>query len=212
MMKNIDKNQAQGALKIHASLLKRAVNNDSDALSTMFRQFIPQDEEIYYAQYLGRKGLLWIGTHSFACFTNKRVADISVGAFGEVIFQDGYLEFINSSVIYQPSKLGLYLLYGFWLFISFILSSSLYSALWWNWGAGSSLFISIILFGLMLLLTPFLVKSYYGIVKCGIVLWVREGVPVYIFSNRRYLKRANFLCRGVTTYREKRLKQIEWSP
>lgn len=197
-----------GEIRIKSSILNRAVTNDSEALFTMFKQFIPEDEKVYYTQYLGRKGLWFIGTHSFACLTNRRIADISVGAFGEVIYQDGYLEFVNSGVIYQPSKLGLYLLFGFWLILSFIITSTTYGALYWNFGSGVSFFVSLIVFTLFLLLTPFLIKIYYGLVKCGIVFWVREGVPLYIFSNRRYLKRANWLCRGVTACREKRVKEL----
>ncbi|MEO0927233.1 MAG: hypothetical protein AAFY63_15300 [Cyanobacteria bacterium J06643_13] len=205
-------NNLRGEIKIQSSILSRAVTNDSEALFTMFKQFIPDSEKIYYTQYLGRQGLWFIGTYSFACLTDRRVADISVGAFGEVVYQDGYLEFVNSSVIYQPSKLGLYLLVGFWLFFIFIITSVTYNFLYLSFAAGVSAFVSLVVFLLFILLTPFIVKAYYGLVKCGIVFWVREGVPLYIFSNRRYLKRANWLCRGVTSCRERRLKDINGKP
>ncbi len=205
-------NNLRGELKIQSSILSRAINNDSEALFTMFKQFIPENEKIYYTQYMGRKGLWFIGTHSFACLTDRRVADISIGAFGEVLYQDGYLEFVNSSVIYQPSKLCLYLLFGFWLILILVVTTSVHTSLSWNFGTGVSAFFSLIIFSLFVLLTPFIVKAYYALVKCGIVFWVREGVPLYIFSNRRYLKRANWLCRGVTSCREKRLKALQVKP
>jgi hypothetical protein len=197
----------KGDIKISASVLSRATQNDPEALATMFKQFIPEDEHIYYAQYLGLKGILGIGARSFACLTDRRVADISIGRFSELIYQDGYLEFINSGIIYQPSKLGLYILFGFWLLLTLIITNLIYSSLWWNSGGGLAFLASFIVFGLFLLLLPFVIKAYYGIVKCGIVFWVREGVPIYIFCNRKYLKRANLFCRNVTTSRESRLKE-----
>jgi hypothetical protein len=151
----------------------------------MFKQFVPEDENIYYIQYLGLQGLWGIGTRSFACLTERRVADITVGRFGEVTYQDGYLEAINSSIVYQPSKLSLYLLIG------------------------SSVIFAIPTFGITLLLLPFIVQGYYRLVKCGIVFAVKEGVPVYMFSNRKYLGRANALCRNLAIARETRIKTIK---
>src|SRR5215204_7573906 len=95
--------------KVDVSLLQRAKKSDPQALATIFRQFIPEGEKICWMEYLGSHG--WIfGRHSFGCLTERRVADVTIGAFGEVIYQDGYLEYINSSIIYQPSKLALYVL------------------------------------------------------------------------------------------------------
>ena len=203
-------NKSRGEIKIQSSILARAVNNDSEALFIMFEQFIPENEQIHYTQYLGRKGLWFIGMHSFVCLTERRVADLSVSSFGEIIYQDGYLEFLNSGIIYQPSKLGLYLIFGFWLILAFIIAFFTYTSFTYNYFFGSemSIFFSIIVFFLLMLFTPFIVKAYYGLVKCGIVFSIREGVPIYIFSNRRYLKRVNLLCRRITSYREKRLKDL----
>ena len=57
---------SQGSLTIGSSLLDQAKENDSNAIEIMFRQFLPEDEKIYYVQYLGLKGLWGIGTHEFA--------------------------------------------------------------------------------------------------------------------------------------------------
>jgi hypothetical protein len=204
------KNDLKGEVNIHHSILERAINNDSEALKIMFGQFIPEDEQVYLTQYLGLKGIWGMGTHSFACVTNRRIADISVGRFSEVIYQDGYLEFINSTVLYQPSKLALYLFVLTWLFlgvptaftISVLTTPLLNSAV-----AG---FIAALLFLIfIILLTPYMVKLYYRNVKCGIIFWIREGVPIYVFSNRKFIKRANMLCRDIALYREKRLKIIQ---
>jgi len=177
-----------GEIKIEPSILSRAIENDKEALLMMFRQFIPEDEDIYYVQYLGLQGLWGIGTRSFACLTERRVADITVARFGEVTYQDGYLEAVNSSIVYQPSKLGLYLWIGF------------------------SIFLAIFTFGITLLLLPFIVQGYYRLVKCGIVFVIKEGVPVYMFTNRKYLRRANFLCRSITILRENRINAIKNMP
>jgi hypothetical protein len=202
---------SKGDIRIHSSIIKRAIENDTEALSTMFKQFIPEDEDIHLVQYLGIKGLWGIGAHSFACLTSRRVADISVGRFSEVVYQDGYLEFINSGIIYQPSKLGLYILAGFWSLLALLVSLGTYAICASNWmlGPGVGFVAAALVLILFIALLPFLIKSYYGIVKCGIVFWVREGVPIYIFSNRKFLRRANLLCRNVTLCREHRLKLIE---
>lgn len=204
-------NELKGEVKIHHSVIERAITNDLEALKIMFAQFIPEDEQVYLVQYLGLKGIWGMGTHSFACVTNRRIADMSVGRFGEVIYQDGYLEFINSSVLYQPSKLALYLFVATWLFlgflITFVISAFTLPLLHPVVGFIATALLSITVISLI----PFVIKFYYGNVKCGIIFWVREGVPIYIFSNRRFIKRANILCRDVAMYREKRLRLIKGS-
>jgi hypothetical protein len=175
-----------GQIRIESSVLKKAICNDPEALINMFKQFVPEDETMYYYQYLGLKGFLGIGTHSFACLTDRRVADITVAHFGEVTYQDAYLESINSSFIYQPSKL---MLYGL---AFFIVISALFT------------------FGITLVLTPVVVRWYYSLVKCGVVFAVKEGgIFVYIFASRKYLGRVNALCRNMTVMRENRLKTIK---
>jgi hypothetical protein len=166
-------------IKISSSLLKRASKDDTDAIITMFKQFIPETEEIYFAQYLGLQGIWGVGNREFACLTDRRVADITVGRFGEVTYQDGYLEHINSTFIYQPSKLGLYLTVA-----------------------------TIVIFtlGIGLILLPLIVQGYYRLNKCGIVIAVRGGLPIYIFTNRGLLTRANQLLRLLTMSRETRIK------
>jgi hypothetical protein len=177
--------QNQGSISIGSSVLERARENDTEAIEIMFRQFLPDDEKIHYLQYLGLKGLWGIGTHEFVCLTERRVADITVGRFGEINYQDGYLECINSTVIHQPSKLMLYLMVGFYC---------LYS---------------LALVGIPLLFLPFVFQAYYRFVKCGVVLMVKEGIPIYMFASRKYINRVNTLCRQITIVREDRIKEIK---
>jgi hypothetical protein len=177
--------QNQGSISIGSSLLEQARENDPKSIETIFRQFIPYDEKIQYIQYLGLKGLWGIGTHEFVCLTDRRAADITVSRFGEVTYQDGYLECINSTIIYQPSKINLYLTVGFYC----VLSS--------------------FAFFIPLLFIPFVFQAYYRLVKCGALLVVKEGIPIYMFANRKYIGRVNALCRQLTIAREDRIKAIK---
>lgn len=195
--------EVKGEIRIGSNILSRCTKNDQKALLVMFKQFIPEDEEVYYLQYLGLEGIWGMGTKSFACLTERRVADITVSRFGEVTYQDGYLEAINSSIIYQPSKLGLYLLIIFYIFSASLLTIITFA---------SNIFLGLLIFGISFFLFPFTVRIYYRIVKCGIVFMIKEGIPIYMFTNRKYLKRANLLCRNITLLREKRIAVIKDMP
>jgi hypothetical protein len=160
------------------SLLDRAKQNDHEAIAIMFRQYLPRDEQVIVSEYLGVLGVWGVGTHSFAAVTDRRVAGMQVRILGGVTYQDGFLEFLNSGVVHQPSKLLLYL----------------YVAA-----------ISILTLGIGLLLLPLTVRMYYRFKKCGLVLWVREGVPVYVFSDRKRIGVANNLYREAAHLREELL-------
>ena len=176
--------RTRGVIKIEPSLMERAKNNEFEAIQKMFQQFLPENEAVLAAEYLGIKGLWGFGTSSFACVTHRRVASIQTGLFGEVVFQDGCMEYINSGIIYQPSKFGLYVLY-----------------------LGLAFF-ALFTFGFGLLLAPFSVKAYYNLNKCGVVFVIREGVSVYAFTDRDRLIIANRLYRMVMQAREIRIREI----
>lgn len=179
-----DTARSRGVIKIEQSLMQRAKNNEFEAIQKMFQQFLPENETVLAADYLGIKGLWGFGTLSFACVTNRRVASIQTGFFGEVVFQDGCMEYINSGIIYQPSK--------FWLYVLYLVL----------------VIFTIVTLGVGLLLAPFLVKLYYNLNKCGVVFVIREGVSVYIFTDRDRLIIANRLYRMVMQAREIRVKEI----
>jgi hypothetical protein len=192
------KNNQRDEVKFDRDVLNRATNGSSTSIESMFKKFIPDDERIICVGYLGIQGLWFIGIHSFICLTERRVADITIGNFGEVTYQDGYLEDINSSFIYQPSKPVL------WASItSFYLSNGWLA----YWAVGG--WVTIIFIILAILLLPFLVRIYYRFVKCGIVFAVREGISIYVFCDRKYLKRVIDLAREVTLQREIRIKLIK---
>jgi hypothetical protein len=195
-------NNQQSDIRIASSIIQQAIQDNPDAIATMFKQFLPENESIQLVQYLGLQGLWGFGTHEFACLTNRRIADITVGRFGKINYQDGYLEHINSSYIFQPSKLKLYITVGLLFSIPLLNFITLLPSLQF-FGA---FIITLILVGLALILLPLVVQWYYRFNKCGIVIAVRGGIPIYIFTNRRLLTRANTLCRYMTISREERIK------
>lgn len=168
---------AQNKLTIASNVLQQAKQNNQDALKTMFQQFLGADEEIKFAEYMGRQGILFSVTHSFACLTDKRIISLKVGSFGQVLYQDAFIEDLNSGAIYQPSVLGLYVL---------------------------SAIVTLFTFGIGILLVPFIVKWYYKIKKCGLVFIIKEGLSVYIFVNRNRMSRSNTLWRLASEIREER--------
>jgi ABC-type multidrug transport system fused ATPase/permease subunit len=181
------------------SLLTRAKQCDTEAIATMFRQFLPSDEPVLGAQYLGLRGCWGVGSHSLAAVTPRRAASIRIGLFGEVIYQDGMLEHVNSGIVYQPSRLMLYLASA--LFFLFTLGIARMMLL-----INVTLFLSTLGFGIALL--PIVVRLYYGFKKSGLVLWIREGVDVYSFADRKRLRTANRHFREVSAVREVRLREL----
>jgi hypothetical protein len=88
------------------SLLERArLNDDQEAITLMFRQFLPKNEEVIAGHYLGSQGFLWAKLNSLACVTPRRVAVLFVTPLSEVTYQDGLLTAIRTASLYQPSRL-----------------------------------------------------------------------------------------------------------
>ncbi len=137
-----------------------------------------------FAEYFGVKGFWQFGRHSFACLTSRRIAKIEVGFFGEVDYQDGYLEHINRSTIHQPAILGL---------ISLTL-----------------LVVFLTPFLIPLILLPFVPRLYYRYNKSGLELWIRESESVEVFINRNRLIKANRLSRKLAQLREEHLSREPW--
>jgi hypothetical protein len=92
-----------------------------------------------------------------------RACSLRIKRGGELIFSSGYLSQINSDAFYQPSLILL------WIFIAIVVVCTV---------------------GIGILLIPWIIRLFYGIKKSGIVFWVREGIPVYIFADRHNLHRA----------------------
>ena len=165
----------------NASLLDRACREDPAALATVFGEFLPAGETILDVRYLGLKGLWGLGTHSFACVTDRRVAVLELKLLGGVEYHDGALEELNSGIINQPSRLGLYV---------FVAVTALLTL------------------GVALLLLPLTLRVYYSFKKTGLVFWVREGVSVFLFTDRKRLPAAADLYRMTSALREVRLAEV----
>lgn len=196
-----------GKIQIDGSYFDRALDGDLHATSMMFRQFLGTDEEVVFSEYLGSRGLWIFKRHSFGCLTSRRVASMMMKRTGELIYQDGYLESVNSTVLYQPSVWKLYLLIGMTIFLSLFTSvwildrASRFSDSVPIGAALLSLFV-LVLGGLLVMVLPSL---YFSHVKCGLVVVIREGVSVYMFANRGRLSRANAMLRTISRVRDHRL-------
>uniref|UniRef100_UPI001C20E012 hypothetical protein n=1 Tax=Modestobacter excelsi TaxID=2213161 RepID=UPI001C20E012 len=197
-------------------VLARAKADDGRALEILFAQFIPSGEDIVETRYMGVMGLWGIGTHSFAAVTTERVASLKIGLFGAVTYQDGSLEYINGSVVSQPSRLKLYLPAVLWVLIP----SAIVLAYWLTYaalgravlvGTGGtfvSAVVTLLVLAVVLVLVPVVLKLTYRFVKSGLVLWVREGLSVFIFIDRRRMTLANRFYRLCAELRDERIREI----
>jgi hypothetical protein len=178
------------------NLLARAKANDTAAIATMFAQFLPPDEHLVSGRYMGVLGFWGIGAHSFAGVTERRVVMLRISIFGGVIYQDAALEYANSAAVLQPSQVTLY------LFVAVTLL--------WAGGFGFAIHpivaLVFVLLGLMLL--PLTIRVYYRFKKSGLLVWIREGIPLYVFIDRKRMTIANELYRTTMAKREERLSVI----
>jgi hypothetical protein len=181
--------------------MARAKADDARALEILFAQFVPPGEQIVETRYMGVMGLWGIGTHSFAAVTTQRVASLRIGLLGALAYQDGSLEYINSSAIFQPSRLRLYLPAAMWVLGVFVFAFS-YSVLF-----GAVLF-PLLTLVIGLLLVPLVVRITYRFVKSGLVLWVREGLAMAVFIDRRRIALANRFYRLSSELRDERIREI----
>jgi hypothetical protein len=172
------------AAPVEQGLLGRAKQNDRQAIETMFRQFLPPTEQVVACEYFGVMGFWGFGRDSFGIATDRRVAGLQVGSFGEVLYQDAPLEYVNSTIVYQPSRIGLYITVGV---------------------------VAIVTFGVGLLLAPVIARGYYRRTKSGLVLNVREGVSVYVFIDRKRLPAANRFYKDFAGLREDRIRRVGWT-
>ncbi|MDX1970743.1 MAG: hypothetical protein SFV23_26490 [Planctomycetaceae bacterium] len=150
----------------------------------MFRQFIGPQESLLLAEYLGFEGLVWLGEYSFAALTDRRMATMRITRFGEVIYQDAFIDMINSSIIFQPSKFWLH----FWVVVLLLLA--------------------IPTIGLTLLLIPLAGKMFYALKKSGLAISCREGFTVWAFTDRSRLQIATEIYRAMCEQREIRIKEL----
>ena len=210
-----------GRIVVEGSLLQRAVNNDTEAIKTIFKQFLPSEETVFHAEYYGYFGFWFVGFHSFSCLTDKRVSALRVGPFKRITYEDGFYENMTSGGIYQPSKFWLYvfliigLLGGLALFtvvISFILNFlffEIFGLFEFAGGTGVMIFSGIVSIFLLPFIGNFITMMFYRFNPCGLACWVRERKPVYVFVSRDKMLKANSLYRLWSNLREERNKHIK---
>ena len=199
--------QATGPVRIDKSLVDLACMGDETALHSILRQFIESDERIEWCGYLGVLGIQPFGLKSFAVLTPRRIGSLRIGWFGYVHYQDAPLEYTVSGLISQPSKLGLYV----WLTINSLLVLAFDAYVWLNLaGPFTGLGVAALLVLPMVLALAWLVtvRLYYAFNKCGLLWAVREGLWVYVFTNRGRMNVANRLHRRTLDLREKRIRDI----
>ena len=187
-----------------SELKQRAVRGDSDAIATMFRQFLPPDEPVQDAAYLGVRGLFGIGEHCFGAVTDRRVAGLRVGILGGVAYNEASFEHINSSFIFNPSRLALYV----WQAVFAVLWISLARSADEFVGTRKVVYILVLL--LLLSIGPYLLtRVFYRVKKSGSVSVVAHGVSVYIFADRQRLGAAARLHKNQNLLTEVRLGRLD---
>lgn len=167
-------------INFESSLINSAVMGDKASITTMFRSFIGNEEQILDVCYFGSYGILLTKVRSFVCLTDKRIATIQYGSFGQISYQDAFIEELNSGIIYQPSIFALYI-------ISIILACSIIG----------------------IVLIPTWVQFYYQIKKSGLVCSIREGFSVYAFANRSKINEVNKFWRKVANVRTLRVQYLK---
>jgi len=181
-----------------ASLLARARGHDQQAIVTMFRQFIPADEQIHAAEFLGTQGLWGVGTQSFVCVTSRRFASLRVRLLGEIVYEDAMLEDVNSGGVSQPSRLLFIPWFAGWFLPLIVI----------GWRIHPAVLVILLVIGIALL--PVVIRLFYRLFKCGIQMWVasRQRRSISAFSDRKLLGRANAVYRAALTVRESRVKGV----
>ncbi len=187
-------------------MLSRARKGDTAAAEEIFRHFIPADEEVVWVGYLGRMGLFF-GRNSLACLTNKRIADITLGWFGEIVYQDALLEYVNSTAFLQPSRLLLYLLTVFFALAPFAVLSVQPEVLSFLAPLPLALMLFVGLAATLLVL-ELCIRLFYALSKCGVLIWIKEGLSIYMFCDRGRTAMVNRLLRCLRQARDERVASI----
>lgn len=219
-MTNNSLDYTAGRIHIQESLLSRAINNDEEALNTIFHQFVPVEENIQFTEYYGFFGFWFVGFHSFSCLTEKRIAILRVGPFKRITYEDGFYENMTSGGIYQPSKFWLYILLLIGVPISFVFLTMGLAAvaqfvlldflnIFSVDGFAITLLAGIASFFLLPFVINFLMMAFYRLNPCGLACWIRERRPVVVFVNRENMVKANRLYRLWSNLRDQRVKSLK---
>lgn len=160
------------------ALLRRAKNDDLEALEEIFRNFLSKDETIVAKAYLGLRGFWQVGSHSFVCVTESKICRIEVGWLLSIDYREAYLEDCNAVIMYQP---GFFYINIF--AIIFVLST----------------------FGLGVILLPFYYRIYFAVIKSGADVFIRSSSIINIFCDITKLPRLANIIQYFGEQRDKRI-------
>lgn len=160
-----------------------AIKGDQAAIEMLVYTFLPDDETIVAAEFLGSFGILF-RYRSFFAVTDRRAISIEFKPAGGFVYTDGQLEHVNSSGIGQPSKMSLYV--------------QLTAVAILTWGVG-------------LIFAPLLRRRWLLKNKAGIFLNVREGVAVNAFVDDATLPAAVHMYRQFSLARDDRMAHLSLS-
>lgn len=162
------------------AVVKNAIKGDQASIEMLVHTFLPSDESIVAAEFLGSFGVFY-RYRSFFAVTNRRAIAIEFKPGGGFVYTDGQLEHINSSGIGQPSKTSLYLQIGA---------------------------LGIYTLGLGLILAPMVWRRWHLKNKSGIFLNVREGISVQAFVDNETLPTAVEMYRQFSLARDDRMQSL----
>lgn len=221
MEQELNSNAQEGKITVATSLLQSAIDNDRNAITTIFKQFLAHGETVFHAEYYGYFGFWFVGFHSFSCLTDKRIAVLRVGPFKKVSYEDGFYENMTSGGVYQPSKFWLYvflvigLLAGlafFSMLITYLLSfllADIFGLYELSGSRGLFIFSALVSIFLLPFIGSFITMLFYRLNPCGLTCWIREKRPVYVFVSREKMTKANSLYRLWCDLREERNKHLK---
>jgi hypothetical protein len=206
---------------IEKSLLEQAKSGDKDAMNIIFNQFLPETETIIDCDYYGYFGFWFVGFHSFACLTDKRLGTLRIGPFKKIFYRDAFYENMTSGAIFQPSLFWLYIFLFVGLIAGMIFIGSviylclifLFKELFGLYDLSESGFLYVLSGIGSLFLLPFvgniIINVFYAFNPSGFACWVRERLPVYVSVNRRMMTKANRFYRIWSELKEQRMKTLK---
>lgn len=176
-------------------VFERAKNNDRAAVESLFAGFLSETETVRDCGYLGVIGYLF-PDRSFWCLTDKRMCGLQLRRGGRMRFVAGFSRLINSMTVRQPSLIVLWVVVGLWLVFAGLVGFATYDG--FGQFGGFELTLTILLTGLLLWATRWVVRIFYRLTKTGCTFWVREGLPVYLFADRHNVHETQKLVRLFT--------------
>jgi hypothetical protein len=176
---------------IEKSLLAQAKSGNKDAMNIIFNQFLPETETIIDCDYYGYFGFWFVGFHSFACLTDKRLGALRIGPFKKIFYRDAFYENMTSGAIQQPSLFWLYiflfvgLITGI-LFIGMAISfglNFLFTEIFGLYDLSQSGFLYVLAGIGSLFLLPFvgnfIIAVFYALNPSGFDCWIREHQSMF---------------------------------